>query len=194
MVKHMVKTKRKKDQQMHRNNQRKRVSHHKQKSERNFSKDYTSEIFLSLVKKCSFKGMGGPFWSPTNTVVFTPHSSYTNTAPRQLPSTSNQDGTVKTALYKSYRERQNHILHKQISCKNISTIVRFLSNFSAYVVKHVVKRLFCPFGFRTETNRYTKNHLKSQDFRWFFSRSNGIRTHGLLVPNQARYQLRYAPQ
>ena len=27
----------------------------------------------------------------------------------------------------------------------------------------------------------------------FFGRSDGIRTHGLLVPNQARYQLRYTP-
>lgn len=26
-----------------------------------------------------------------------------------------------------------------------------------------------------------------------FGRSDGIRTHGLLVPNQARYQLRYTP-
>ena len=26
------------------------------------------------------------------------------------------------------------------------------------------------------------------------SRSDGIRTHGLLVPNQARYQLRYTPE
>ena len=27
-----------------------------------------------------------------------------------------------------------------------------------------------------------------------FGRSDGIRTHGLLVPNQARYQLRYTPK
>ena len=27
----------------------------------------------------------------------------------------------------------------------------------------------------------------------FFGRSDGIRTHGLLVPNQARYHLRYTP-
>lgn len=29
--------------------------------------------------------------------------------------------------------------------------------------------------------------------RAFCGRSDGIRTHGLLVPNQARYQLRYTP-
>ena len=30
--------------------------------------------------------------------------------------------------------------------------------------------------------------------RAFFGRSSGIWTHGLLVPNEARYQLRYAPK
>ena len=30
--------------------------------------------------------------------------------------------------------------------------------------------------------------------RAFCGRSDGIRTHGLLVPNQARYQLRYTPK
>ena len=30
-------------------------------------------------------------------------------------------------------------------------------------------------------------------YKRLFGRSDGIRTHGLLVPNQARYQLRYTP-
>ncbi len=29
---------------------------------------------------------------------------------------------------------------------------------------------------------------------FLFGRSDGIRTHDLLVPNQARYQLRYTPK
>ena len=39
-----------------------------------------------------------------------------------------------------------------------------------------------------------KKCLVSKDTRHFSYRSDGIRTHGLLVPNQARYQLRYTPE
>ena len=42
-------------------------------------------------------------------------------------------------------------------------------------------------GFPWKTTDYT---LKSRSF-CCIGRSDGIRTHGLLVPNQARYQLRY---
>ena len=42
-----------------------------------------------------------------------------------------------------------------------------------------------------------KSHDNSQKMRFIvtflYGRSDGIRTHGLLVPNQARYQLRYTP-
>ena len=39
----------------------------------------------------------------------------------------------------------------------------------------------------------TKRATNLTVYRSFSSRSDGIRTHGLLVPNQARYQLRYTP-
>ena len=38
-----------------------------------------------------------------------------------------------------------------------------------------------------------KNTVDFNESTVFSYRSDGIRTHGLLVPNQARYQLRYTP-
>ena len=41
-------------------------------------------------------------------------------------------------------------------------------------------------------NKKTIIPIFSVSILWFlYGRSDGIRTHGLLVPNQARYQLRY---
>src|SRR5699024_3260919 len=46
-------------------------------------------------------------------------------------------------------------------------------------------------GFFVVHKQKTRKHL--YDVFALPSRSDGIRTHGLLVPNQARYQLRYTP-
>ena len=42
--------------------------------------------------------------------------------------------------------------------------------------------------------RKKQKALSPDGERAFCGRSDGIRTHGLLVPNQARYQLRYTPK
>ena len=42
--------------------------------------------------------------------------------------------------------------------------------------------------------REKQKALSPDGERAFCGRSDGIRTHGLLVPNQARYQLRYTPK
>ena len=46
-------------------------------------------------------------------------------------------------------------------------------------------------GFRIEYKIYKKTASETCDFRGCFGPSSAARTHGLLVPNQARYQLRY---
>ena len=38
-----------------------------------------------------------------------------------------------------------------------------------------------------------QSHFRLYNAVFAIGRSDGIRTHGLLVPNQARYQLRYTP-
>ena len=46
---------------------------------------------------------------------------------------------------------------------------------------------------RIPSLREKQKALSPDGERAFCGRSDGIRTHGLLVPNQARYQLRYTP-
>lgn len=46
---------------------------------------------------------------------------------------------------------------------------------------------------RIPSLREKQKALSPDSERAFCGRSDGIRTHGLLVPNQARYQLRYTP-
>ena len=47
----------------------------------------------------------------------------------------------------------------------------------------------------TKVCTYKRKYRRLQRIYGIFpSRSDGIRTHGLLVPNQARYQLRYTPK
>ena len=47
---------------------------------------------------------------------------------------------------------------------------------------------------RIPSLREKQKALSPDGERAFCGRSDGIRTHGLLVPNQARYQLRYTPE
>ena len=47
---------------------------------------------------------------------------------------------------------------------------------------------------RIPSLREKQKALSPDGERAFCGRSDGIRTHGLLVPNQARYQLRYTPK
>ena len=47
---------------------------------------------------------------------------------------------------------------------------------------------------RIPSFREKQKALSPDGERAFCGRSDGIRTHGLLVPNQARYQLRYTPK
>ena len=52
--------------------------------------------------------------------------------------------------------------------------------------------LLVAFG-KLKTRRHRGGQIPSPHFTNKSSRGGGVRTHDLLVPNQARYQLRYAP-
>ena len=71
---------------------------------------------------------------------------------------------------------------------DLRTYIPYFSVFFGFVVKKCCQKLFFFLG--TKKNR---RQILAIQRLFLASRSDGIRTHGLLVPNQARYQLRYTP-